>query len=63
MKTIQNIKRIEDILQHDDYPDEDQKQHAVAQLMADLMHYCDEHVFNFWELEDLGVNWYKEERL
>jgi hypothetical protein len=56
------VKRIEDILNHEDYPDEAQKEHAVAQLMADIMHYCDEHVFNFWELENLGHNWYNKEK-
>lgn len=59
--TMPHVRRIENIISHSVLEDEERK-FALSELLANMMHYCNEHQFNFWELEDKAHEWYRRER-
>lgn len=59
--TLPYVRRVEHIIGHSVIEDEERK-FALSELLANIMHYCSEHQYNYWELEDKAHEWYRRER-
>lgn len=58
----QQVKQIEQVIQHHQYEDPEEQKIALAELITNIMHYCDEHQFNFWEVQEKSAEWWRKER-